>query len=453
MKIHPPTVGIDPEDPFKEALFGRKAFANSLTNLLRNTSENLVVIVHAPWGEGKSTFAAMWQAELLRQKLNIISFDAFAADYVEDPFVCFSGEILGLADKLSGDNGVIRRQDFKKKAVEVAKHLAGLVTKVVLKSATMGVIDETHIKQLKEIKAELGTGVAKFGSEAIEKKIAHYSAEKDSFTTFKKSLAELAAAVREEQGFPLLIIVDELDRCRPDFALALLERIKHLFDVDGVAFVLLVNRDQIESYIKTVYGDVDARAYLLKFANLFVDLPHGVAEYQLKYERGLRDYCQILFTHHALQIPNPRALLTPTQLLTEHFRLTLREVEKVFVILGLYCSSYGGEFTNHFLVALLSVLKVKLPDLYKELGAAACSLAHFWEQTRIDQINVRNLDVDIGRCQDVVRYCLLSELEFEKIREENEKSPVLSMAQWFHMQRTTIIPYLCSSLDRFSLKP
>jgi len=62
--------------------------------------------------------------------------------------------------------------------------------------------------------------------------------------------------------------VDELDRCRPDFALGLLERIKHLFDVEGIAFVLLVNRSQIEGYIRTVYGNADAEAYLLKFGSL-----------------------------------------------------------------------------------------------------------------------------------------------------------------------------------------
>jgi len=72
-------------------------------------------------------------------------------------------------------------------------------------------------------------GVSEIGADIIEKKIEGYTAEKDSLKSFKKSLAKLAALIREEQGFPLTIIVDELDRCRPDFALSLLERIKHLF--------------------------------------------------------------------------------------------------------------------------------------------------------------------------------------------------------------------------------
>jgi len=109
----------------------------------------------------------------------------------------------------------------------------------------------------------------------IEKKIEHYAEEKDALKSFKENLVKLAAKVRKKQKFPLTIIVDELDRCRPDFALGLLERIKRLFDVEDVAFVLLVNRTQIEGYIRTVYGNVDADAYLLKFGSLFVDLFDG----------------------------------------------------------------------------------------------------------------------------------------------------------------------------------
>src|ERR1051326_8256676 len=128
MKIHPPEAVVDEHDPFKHALFGRKDFAESLTGLLRNVTESLVVFVNAPFGEGKTTFAKMWRAHLLGQKFEVIYFDAYAADYFDDPFVCFSGEILGLVDKrFSGAAGLAApRREFKKTAVEVGKRMAGL---------------------------------------------------------------------------------------------------------------------------------------------------------------------------------------------------------------------------------------------------------------------------------------------------------------------------------------
>lgn len=281
---------IDEKEPFKDALFGREEFAKSLTGLLRNVSDNLVIFVNAPWGAGKTTFSEMWRADLRQQKLEVIYFNSYAADYFDDPFVSFTGEILGFVDnRLTDGKGLLERREFKKTAVEVGKRLAGLAAKIGLRAATLGAIESAHVDELKDISAEVASGVSEIGADFIEKRIENYAAEKESLESFKKSLAKLAAKVRTEQGFPLTIIVDELDRCRPDFALGLLERMKHLFDVEGVAFVLLVNRDQIESYIRAVYGDkVDARAYLLKFGSLFIDLPNRSNTDSFVYLKGIR---------------------------------------------------------------------------------------------------------------------------------------------------------------------
>src|SRR5271154_3035331 len=120
MKIHPPRAIIDEKEPFKYALYNRKDFAESLTALLRNASESLVVFINAPWGEGKTTFAQMWRKRLENQNFNAIYYDAYAADYFDDPFVSFSGEILALADKFPSAGGMrTERQEFKKTAVEV----------------------------------------------------------------------------------------------------------------------------------------------------------------------------------------------------------------------------------------------------------------------------------------------------------------------------------------------
>jgi hypothetical protein len=463
MKIHPPTVSVDENDPFKEALFGRKVFAESLTELLRNISESLVIVAHAPWGEGKTTFARMWRAELTRQKLSVIYFDAYAADYFHDPFVSFSGEILELAEKrLSEGKGLIERREFKKTAVEVGKRLAGLAAKVAIKSATLGALEETHIKELKDIGAEFATGIAEIGAGTIEKKIEHYVAERDSLAHFKKSLAKLAGLVREEQGFPLTIMVDELDRCRPDFALALLERVKHLFDVENVAFVLLVNRDQIESYIKKIYGDVDARAYLLKFANLFVDIPHQGSEYQFNYERGRRDYCHILFAHYGFEekVREATFLQQTLGVLSEHFAMTLREIEKVFTVLALYYSSLRYRHaSNEFLIATLAILKVKRPELYQRLRAGVVSLNAFFADTALDQIENPNQEgFDLDWTKKLFWVCLASDAEYEAAVNAEKQAKDLrtslpEVRNLFRGERGKIIPLLCSHLDRFALKP
>jgi hypothetical protein len=467
MKIHPPKAIVDDKDPFKEALFGRKEFGESLTGLIRNVSENLVIFVNAPWGEGKTTFAQMWRAYLQNQKLEVIYFDAYAADYFDDPFLSFSGEILNLVEKrLTKDEGLIAKKEFKQTAIEVGKKVAGLAAKLGLKAATLGVLAEVDFAVIKEIKTEVASGLSEIGADLVEKQIENYTKEKDALKAFKESLTKLASQVREEQGFPLTIIVDELDRCRPDFALGLLERIKHLFDVEGLTFVLLVNRDQIESYVRTVYGEqVDAHAYLMKFANLFVDLPNKKDLFNPYSQKGRPDYCDILFSHHGFdrQVKQPPYLRGSLRVLSGHFDLTLREIEKVFCVLALYYSSLPeNQITEEFVIAMLSVLKIKYPPVFQKLGSNNISAAHFFKETGLDKIEVEDgLDLSTAWIKDTLNYYLMSEDEFKTATHNADGSPnpqarlsaFENRNRGHRMHRLKLIPYLCRRLDRYSLNP
>lgn len=464
MKINPPKAPIGKDDPFEHALFNRKEFADSLTNLLQNVEDNLVIFVNAPWGEGKTTFAEMWRAQLKKLDLDVIYFDAYAADYFGDPFMSFSGEILEFASKnLPGGKGLIESREFKDTAIKVGKRLAGLALKVGVRAATLNAVEASHLNELKNIGGEMATGISEIGADAIEKKIENYDVEKDALIKFKNSLKQLAAKVREKQKFPLTIIVDELDRCRPDFALGLLERIKHLFDVEGVAFVLLVNRDQIESYIRTVYGNRDAEAYLLKFGNLFVNLPNQQSLFHYN-EGGRRDFCHMLFPHYGFlnRVKDGNFLACSMELLVGHFDLTLREIEKVFAVLCLYYGSLPeNQLTNEFLIALLSVLKVKHPPVYKLMSRANISAAQFFKKTNLDEIkDDRTQSVSPTWIKDLLDYCLMSETEYAEATKTTDETAgrgrLASMGQWlirYDISREKVIPFFCSRLDRFAIQP
>ena len=81
----------------------------------------------------------------------------------------------------------------------------------------------------------------------------------------------------------LLIIIDELDRCNPEFAVKLLERIKHYFNNDRVTFLFSVNIAELQHTVKTHYGaDFNASRYLDRFFDLRVPLSRPKAELLLK---------------------------------------------------------------------------------------------------------------------------------------------------------------------------
>lgn len=85
----------------------------------------------------------------------------------------------------------------------------------------------------------------------------------------------MAAALSEANGNrPLMVMIDELDRCRPSYAVEFLEVAKHMFSVDRIVFVLAVNSDQLAHSVRALYGhDFDAEGYLRRFFDVDFRMP------------------------------------------------------------------------------------------------------------------------------------------------------------------------------------
>ena len=94
----------------------------------------------------------------------------------------------------------------------------------------------------------------------------------------QKDIEELVGAfltsLLPEKGDRLIVFIDELDRCKPSYAVRLLERIKHYFTHDNITFVFSVNTNELQHTIKKHYGDdFDGSRYLDRFFDLRVTLP------------------------------------------------------------------------------------------------------------------------------------------------------------------------------------
>ena len=104
--------------------------------------------------------------------------------------------------------------------------------------------------------------------------------EKDPYKVFAEKkdiedkIREFIANIVPERGNRLVIFIDELDRCKPAYAVKLLEQIKHYIVDDRITFVFSVNLEQLQHTIKHCYGDdFDACRYLDRFFNLTISLP------------------------------------------------------------------------------------------------------------------------------------------------------------------------------------
>lgn len=142
---------------------------------------------------------------------------------------------------------------------------------------------------------ESACAIAEVASGRSFTNLKHALSAENPFEELKKSknlqtqIDDFLNSLLPERGNRLVIIIDELDRCSPNFAVKLLERVKHYFSNDKITFVFSVNLNELQHTVKNYYGnDFDACRYLDRFFDLSIELPP--AKYDRLYQTiGLYD--------------------------------------------------------------------------------------------------------------------------------------------------------------------
>jgi KAP family P-loop domain len=277
MQIRPSVLEIPTDDPFKNDCLSRKELEPTLTQVVTWAVGSFVLAVDGSWGSGKTTFLNMWQVKLNEAGHLCLYLNAWKSDFVEDPLVAVVGELSIAIKKNRPDNGNV--EATIKKVEERAKSIFKRLIPIGVKIATHGVLDIDTASE--KILSDL-TG------ETAQDLIKDYYKGKSDIDDFREDLISLVTALQKPDRDPvkIVIVIDELDRCRPTYAVQLLERIKHLFDVEGVVFVLGIDREQLSHSIKALYGsEFEAKGYLKRFIDLDYRLP----------EPELGCYCSSLF--------------------------------------------------------------------------------------------------------------------------------------------------------------
>ena len=229
---------ITPDAPFADDALGRKDLSRHLTQRVESSVTPYTHALDANWGEGKTTFLKMWQADLEKSGFRCVYYDAWASDFCRDSFPSM---VAGLKESFSGETPEKFTEVCAAVAKAMAKNLPGFFA---------GFVGGGEVAQ---------AGIDKFFSEW--EPVAAYSEYRKALEAFKSSLEEIAS----RSGKPLVFMIDELDRCRPTFALDVLEKIKHIFDVPGVFFVVALNKNALAKTIESAYGITDGNDYLSKF--------------------------------------------------------------------------------------------------------------------------------------------------------------------------------------------
>lgn len=273
-------------------LLGRKQVANYLTNYMikrygaKPSEKGFVLAVDAEWGFGKTFLLQTWCEDLIQTGYIATYFDAWKNDFTPEPLIAFIAE-LNTALSPQFKKIPAATQLFKKARGNISrlwKPLGIVVAGAGLKMAT-GVSFDTLSNAISGEDESLTNhfqdnhptkeGLAKGLERAFEATLKHHESKKKSIEAFRASMTLLIETLDQAKvELPLFIFVDELDRCRPNYAIELLEGIKHLFGIPGIYFIVATNIDQLGESTKAIYGpNFNGHRYLKRFFDMEYSLP------------------------------------------------------------------------------------------------------------------------------------------------------------------------------------
>lgn len=345
---------IKKENPWADDALKRKFCAETLTDFLKDQNSALTVALNGPWGTGKTFFLKRWAQDLKNNGHEVIYFNAWQDDCLEDPLVAIVGQLW---KNLKGGTFNELCSSLKDAAVPV------------LRKVGIGLLNQGF-------KISTGISVEAISEECLktgsESAFDEYEKQTKYREDFKKRLQELTDKIFKETGSSLVFIVDELDRCRPDFAVKVLERIKHLFDINHVIFVLGIDREQLGHVIRSVYGDIDVENYLHRFIDLDFLLPKIKASSFVsclwqKYDipRNLSAKANV-YPQNIGDIDEGQAFVRLLIDLLAFHNFSLREIEHCLKIYVLLLQSTPAHIqTWPQLAAILIILKHRDRNLYR----------------------------------------------------------------------------------------
>ena len=233
--LRPPEFEVAEDDPFASDRLNRKESVTSVCSVIQNADGPLVVSVEGAYGTGKSAFLRMCAAHLEEQGgTAAVEFNAWQQSHTRRPLIDL---VAALAAKLEDEDSWGRVKDTAK---QVGWRTVAYLSRGIVAPSEHGdasVFDEW---------LDIDNGVA----------------------DFRVALAEQVHSCGK-----LAIFIDELDRCEPTYALNLLNRARHLFDVPGVVIVFGVNRGELGHAVETQYGPgCDVDGYLRRFVDLSIQL-------------------------------------------------------------------------------------------------------------------------------------------------------------------------------------
>lgn len=322
-----------------EDIFGREEIARSMCELIVNlpAEEYSPFVLDGPWGCGKTVHARRIMkcfCDDYADTVKIIYWNASESDYSDNPLLMFVSLLY---------NNISTLDSCGKRAVKICSQIL-LGAFGGLASVGTQFINRFSGLDIKEIIQEAEeTSKQCDCSSQLEQQFESILKKAGSEKEQVDGARELLQLVQDD-GKELIVIIDELDRCRPDFALKSIEIIKHLFTHSNVKFLLVMNKRSLACSVKHIYGleDENAQRYLNKYTKLALSVPMVPAKTNGEYCCVFRYFKYLLKERSVVLIGDSDSDVVGefAQFVFRVKQIELREVEKLMSLIKIiYVSS------------------------------------------------------------------------------------------------------------------
>ncbi|KAA1151914.1 NTPase KAP [Pseudoalteromonas sp. FUC4] len=381
--------------------------------------KNYVLNLNAEWGAGKTYFLKRWSRELIVD-FPVVYIDAWQQDYSDDPFLTVIAGIIKQLQFQAKFNITI-----PKSAVSMFKAVAPAIAQGLTKKISGIDLDELHTLLFsdEEIDSDQNQNSNKPTSSDFspavkalaQNLIKDHEAKNKSIKVIKSKLDDWVSKFEKQEGksLPIFIFIDELDRCRPSYAVEMLETIKHIFDVKGIVFVVATDTGQLQHTIKSIYGEgFDAKVYLGRFFNSRYSLKRPVLKDFLsvhsdttKFESG---YLESKNIELLPRTETPETALANISVVLDAFHIQPRTAIQITErITAIIANLPSGKKVDVLVLAILFCIYEKDHPLYEEIISG-----RFQRKEPDNKGDIQNINLSTFLQKNILKEHLSAELTY-----------------------------------------
>ncbi len=327
---------------------GRDKFLQTLFRLFDNfgnqNGHGLTIVINGKYGAGKTTLLDFIEEKnAVDNKFNVVKYNTWENNFFDNPLI----PILYTISNLQSTGGKLK---------ETAKTIIKNIPKAIL--STVAGVHGVDVQPL-------------FSNENVFIEFDEY---KSAIEKFKKVLTEYCANKKT------ILLVDELDRCLPEYQIKVLESLHHLLDIPNLIILITLDKEQLETAIKAKFGEsTNIHGYLAKFIQYEIDLP---PDNTYAYVMSLMNFKCQGYEHEAIRLIAE---------IFQSIQLPIRECQIVIAQLNLLLNeNKAGAPQQQYLywypilVTMLLLLKKCYNDIYIKYIDINRDSWNFFEKSQVD---------------------------------------------------------------------